>query len=206
MFELAIYGGTFAPVHNGHIRAAKAFFDAVKPDKLLIIPTLIPPHKQLDFTDDPTDRLEMLRLAFKDDEHYGDKLFISDYELHAPPPSYTVNTLRHFTRDGQRITFLVGTDMFLTLDKWREHEEIFRLSRIALMKRERENPDILSKINEKQVIYRNKYNADIIIVTEPPIEISSSDIRNGSDDLRKKYLPSSVYDYIKERNLYADNK
>lgn len=206
MFELAIYGGTFAPVHNGHIRAAKAFFDAVKPDKLLIIPTLIPPHKQLDFSDDPKDRLEMLRLAFKDDELYGDKLFISDYELNAPPPSYTVNTLRHFTRDGQRITFLVGTDMFLTLDKWREPEEIFRLSRIALMKRKRENTDIISQIDEKLMIYRNKYSTDIIIINEPPIEISSSDIRNGSDHIRKKYLPKPVYDYIKERNLYADNK
>jgi hypothetical protein len=103
VFELAIYGGTFAPVHNGHIHAARAFFNAVKPDRLLIIPTLIPPHKQLDFADDPQDRLNMLRLAFENEPEYGKKLFISDYELSAPPPSYTVNTLRHFAKEGQRI-------------------------------------------------------------------------------------------------------
>ena len=76
MFELAIYGGTFAPVHNGHIHAANAFFNAVAPDKLLLIPTLIPPHKQINFKDVPSDRLTMLRLAFEDHPLYNKKIFI----------------------------------------------------------------------------------------------------------------------------------
>lgn len=206
MFELAIYGGTFAPVHNGHVHAAKAFFEAVKPDKLLIIPTLIPPHKQLDFEDDPKDRLEMLKLAFKDEEVFGNKLTVSDIELTSPPPSYTVNTLRTLSRADQRITFLVGTDMFLTLHKWREPEEIFKLCRIAFMQREDDTPDIKAQIDQQLINLRNNYGADIIIIAQPPIEISSSEIRNADDDARKKYLPKAVFDYIKENDLYANNR
>ncbi len=204
MYELAIYGGTFAPVHNGHIHAAKAFFEAVKPDEMLIIPTLIPPHKQIRFADNPLDRLKMLEIAFSDMEHYGEKIFISDYELNAPAPSYTVNTLRHFSAPNTHITFLVGTDMFLTLDKWKEPEEIFRLCTVALMRRETDDKQNKSLIDQCLISYRNKYNADIKIIDVAPIEISSSDIRMGDAAWAKKYLPEGVYDYIKEHRLYED--
>lgn len=204
MYELAIYGGTFAPVHIGHVHAAKAFFNAIQPDKLLIIPTLIPPHKQIDFPDDPQDRLEMLKIAFKDDPLYQKKIFISDYELNAPPPSYTVNTLRHFKNDDTHITFLVGTDMFLTLDKWREPEEIFRLCTIAFMRRESNDTENSALIDEKLSIYSKKYKADIKIINTPPIEISSSDLRSADDTEMRKFLPCGVYDYIKEHGLYEN--
>ena len=203
MTELGIYGGTFAPVHNGHIAAASAFISQAKLDKLLVIPTLIPPHKRMDFSDDPQDRLTMLRLAFSTHPEYGKKLFISDYELNAPPPSYTVNTLRHFEEKNTRITFLCGTDMFLTLDAWKEPSEIFRLCRIAFMPREAELTDELEKkLAEKEKFYREHMKADIMRITAPAIEISSSEIRNGCNEIRKKYLPKDVYDYITERKLY----
>lgn len=204
MYELAIYGGTFAPVHIGHVHAAKCFFEAIKPDKLLIIPTLIPPHKQLDFKDNPIDRLKMLKLAFKDEVGYGDKIEISDYELNAPPPSYTVNTLKHFYAPNTHITFLVGTDMFLTLDKWKNPEEIFKLCTVALMKRE-QYTDKTAHIDEKLIFYNKKYGADIKILNFEPIEISSTDIRKASDCEKKKYLPSAVFDYVKEHGLYENN-
>ena len=150
MTELGIYGGTYAPVHKGHIAAAEAFLAQAELDKLLIIPTLIPPHKQLTFKDNPQDRLNMLRLAFESHEEYNKRIFISEYEINSPPPSYTVNTLKHFTKKNTRITFLCGTDMFLTLDKWRAPEEIFRLSRIAIMPRESTvSPELEIKLSEK---------------------------------------------------------
>lgn len=204
MYELAIYGGTFAPVHIGHVHAAKCFFEAIKPDKLLIIPTLIPPHKQLNFKDNPKDRLEMLRLAFKDVDGYGEKIVISDYELNAPPPSYTVNTLKHFSAPNTHITFLVGTDMFLTLDAWKNPTEIFKLCTIALMKREL-SEEYNAQINEKLTIYRNKYNADVKVLNFTPIELSSTDIRAMDSENRKKYLPKAVFDYIEENRLYEND-
>ncbi len=202
MKELAIYGGTFAPIHNGHLLAANAFLDTVKPDKLLIIPTLIPPHKQIDFDDNPIDRLKMLHLTFDSHPEYGKKLFISEYELSIPPPSYTVNTLKHFSSPDTHITFLCGTDMFLTLHSWYHADEIMKLCTVALMKREAENAEITENIEKQTEFLTESFGADIITINVPPIEISSSDIRNGDDETRKKYLPPAVYDYIKEKKLY----
>lgn len=203
MTELGIYGGTYAPVHNGHIAAAEAFLAQAKLDKLLIIPTLIPPHKQLTYSDDPQDRLNMLRLALEGHAEYNKRIFISEYELISPPPSYTVNTLRHFTAENTRITFLCGTDMFLTLDKWRAPDEIFRLCRIAVMPRESDvSTELEAKLTEQTEYYKKVFGADIVRITAPAIEISSSEIRAGNDEFRKKYLPKAVYEYITEHGLY----
>ncbi len=205
MVELAIYGGTFAPVHNGHVHAANTFYDFVKPDKLLIMPTLIPPHKQIDFADDPNIRYEMLKLAFSDHPDFGEKIFISDYELNAPPPSYTVYTLRHFASPDTKITFLCGTDMFLTLHRWYLPDEIMKLCRIAFMRRANETEETEAEIEKQYENLRNNYGAEIITLPGMPIEISSSDIRNGDDRLRKKYLPKKVFDFITEKKLYERN-
>jgi nicotinate-nucleotide adenylyltransferase len=201
--ELAIYGGTFAPVHNGHVQAVNAFLETVKPDRLLIIPTLIPPHKQIDFDDNPTDRLEMLRLAFSSHPLYEKTVFISDYELNSPPPSYTYNTLKNFSSKDVHITFLCGTDMFLTLDSWYRADDIFKMCTVALMLRESKTPELLEKIQSKQHYLTEKYGADIIVIDMPPVEISSSEIRSGGDSIRKEYLPCPVYKYIKENGLYC---
>ena len=205
MKELAIYGGTFAPVHNGHVRAVDALLSELAPDVLLIIPTLIPPHKQIDGLDTPETRLKMLRLAFETHPQYGKKLFISEYELNAPPPSYTVNTLRHFASPDVHITFLCGTDMFLTLEKWKEPDEIFRLCTVAVMQRENDI-SASERIARQAEFLKNEFGADIKIINAEPIEISSSDIRNGDDALRKSYLPSAVYDFVKENSLYDGDK
>ena len=203
MLELGIYGGTYAPVHNGHITAAEAFLEQAGLDKLLIMPTLIPPHKQLSYRDDPQDRLNMLRLAFEKHSEYGKRIFISDYEINSPPPSYTVYTLRHFADENTRITFLCGTDMFLTLDKWKAPDEIFRLCRIALMPREAEiSSELEAKLTAQEEYYKKQFNADIIRIHAPAIEISSSEIRAGDGEFRKKYLPKAVYEYITEHGLY----
>ena len=207
MLELGIYGGTFAPVHIGHIAAAEAFLAQAGLDKLLIMPTLIPPHKQLTYKDDPKDRLNMLHLAFEDHEEYNKRLFISEYELNSPPPSYTVYTLKHFTEPNTHITFLCGTDMFLTLDKWKAPEEIFKLCRIAFMPREGDITEADKKLfEEKENFYKAEFGADIIRITAPAIEISSSQIRSGDDTFRKSYLPEKVYRYITERGLYERNQ
>ncbi len=206
MKELAIYGGTFAPVHIGHVRAAEVFFEHVRPDKLLLIPTLIPPHKQIDFEDNPNDRYEMLRLAFGSHPEFGKRIFLSDFELNAPPPSYTVQTLRHFSAPDTHITFLCGTDMFLTLDKWYQPNEIMRLCSIAFMRRTKETPETEELISRQTKNLTQNYGADILILPGNPIEISSSDIRSGDDEFRRKYLPKKVYEYVTEKGLYKNEK
>ena len=150
--RLGIYGGTFSPSHIGHVRAAEAFVKAAELDELLIIPALIPPHKELDYPDDPRKRLEMCRLAFGD----IDKACVCDIELCRKGKSYTVDTLTELTRDGRELFLLCGTDMILTLDTWRSPDEIFRLCTPVCIRRETSQSDALGvKLKE----YEAKYGA-----------------------------------------------
>lgn len=197
--RVGIYGGTFSPIHNGHIAAAKAFFEQMKLDRLLIIPTLIPPHKSIDLSDEPYHRFNMCELAFDGVPN----IFVSDIELKRAGPSYTVDTLRELSAEGRKLFLLCGTDMMLTFDKWREFEEIFKLCCPIYMRRENETQNdrlIIEKNNE----YYSKYGVAFRKIIADPIVISSTQIRelirNGKDV--SEYLPSKVYEYIKENGLY----
>ena len=198
--RVGIFGGTFNPPHIGHVSAAKAFSEQAKLDELIIMPAFIPPHKAYDSVVSCDQRLEMCKIAFSGINN----AIVSDHEIARGGTSYTYITLQELSSDDTELYFLCGTDMFLTLDRWFMSEEIFRLCRVALMQRENDKSEIKAQIDKKLTIYRNKYNADVIIINEPPIEISSSDIRGFSDEMRKKYLPKPVYDFVKERGLYAD--
>ena len=94
--KIGIYGGTFGPVHLGHIRAAHAFLDACCLDRLYILPTAIPPHKAVSQADTPEERLQMLKLAFSEPEYADDRIIVSDYEQKRGGKSYTILTLEHF--------------------------------------------------------------------------------------------------------------
>ena len=120
MEKIGLYGGTFGPPHLGHVYAAKTFLREVAPDRLLIMPAGIPPHKEKAAGDTPELRLAMCRAAFGDLPHTE----ISDYEIRKPGKSYTVETLEHLAAPGREITMLCGTDMFLTLDHWHRAPDI----------------------------------------------------------------------------------
>jgi len=202
MKPIGIFGGTFAPPHNGHITAAKAFYEQCGLDRLYIIPTAIPPHKRIDFADDPKQRLEMLKLAFEDDPRYNipGGIFISDYEISRNDVSYTVNTLEYFTSEyGKPMVFLCGADMFVTLDKWRRAEDIFRLTSIAYAGRSGIDTEA------KAIEYREKFGAKLIKIDMPEVALASSDIRsrleNGEDISGE--IPEKVEAYIRQHGLYG---
>ena len=139
MKPIGIFGGTFAPPHNGHVAAVNAFLDGCALERLYVIPTAIPPHKRIGSSDNPSMRLEMLRLAFCDHPLYRKEggIFLSDYEILRADTSYTVNTLRHFAAlYANPLIFLCGADMFVTLDRWYLAEEIFKLASIAYIPRD----------------------------------------------------------------------
>lgn len=122
---IGLYGGSFDPVHKGHIRVARAFIRRFSPEKLLIMPCRIPPHKTKSECACADMRLRMLKAAFENDE----KAEVSDFELKKPGVSYTVETLRELKRiyPGHRIMLIVGTDMYLSLRDWKNADEIFSL-------------------------------------------------------------------------------
>lgn len=196
---VALFGGTFSPPHRGHIRAAEAFFHAVRPSRLLILPSAISPHKAPVIGASPADRLAMCRLAFSHIPHTE----VSDMEFHREGKSYTVLTLRELSREGRRLVMLVGTDMFLTLASWYCSEEIFRLADIAVIRRETDG-EALRAIEAKAKEYRDAFDARVIFIDEPPFAVSSTEVRRrllGGDDTEGLLSPE-VANYIKERRLY----
>ena len=199
MERIGIYGGTFAPPHNGHIAAARAFVLRGGIDRLFIFPAGIPPHKQVSADDDPAHRLAMARIAFAD----LPRTEVSDWEIRQEGRSYTVLTLEHLTSPGRELVLLTGTDMFLTLDSWYRAADIFRLAEVVCIRREADRKKS-AEIAKKILQYRELFGARVRLMEEDALVLSSSALRGiaaGGGDL-SPYLPNGVADYIAAHRLY----
>ena len=201
--KLGIYGGTFGPVHLGHIRASHAFLDACALDRLYILPTAIPPHKAVSQADTPGDRLQMLKLAFSEPEYADDRIVISDYEQKRGGKSYTILTLEHFAMESDDITMLCGTDMFLTLERWYRGGDILRMADICCLYRD-DDPVSREDILKTAEKYRDMYGTCVIVPSFSPLVISSTEIRAriAAGQPTEDVLPASVRRYIDGHNLY----
>ena len=197
--RVGIYGGTFAPIHNGHVVAAKAFMEQMKLDYLFIIPTCLPPHKQMDFSDDPVFRLRMCELAFEG----TDGIVISDTEIKRGGKSYTYDTLKELSRPNTRLFFMCGTDMVLTFDTWYRFEDIFKLCYPVYVRREND-PILTKRIVDKITEYYEKYGVMFRRIVTEPIEVSSTQIRKmvaeGKDV--SHLVPRGVAKFIADNGLY----
>ena len=192
--KIGVFGGTFNPPHNGHVRLAKAAADELKLDKLLVIPSCIPPHKIAAKLADGQERLEMCRLAFGCDPRFE----VSPMELERGSRSYTVETLRELKAlyPDSELYFIVGSDMLESFDKWYLWQEILSLSVLCAASREEGyNPDLsrFGKLAER-----------IKIITLDPLEVSSTQIRNTAGEVSPELLDPKVAAYIREHGLYDD--
>ena len=197
--RIGLFGGTFAPPHLGHVLALKTMLRHVKLDKVLVMPTAIPPHKIKVKGDTPEQRLEMCRAAFGS----IDKVEVSTYEIDKGGISYTVETLEHLSKDGRRIFMLCGGDMFKSLPRWYRAERIFELATIVCV------PRCEGEYGELEVLaseYKEKNGAKIRLIGTNPFEISSTRIRemivNGEN--LGNILPDGVAEIIKRENLYSE--
>lgn len=197
---LAIYGGSFNPPHLGHIRAAKAAAEQLAPERFVFVPDREPPHKELAAgSPDPQTRLELTRLAAQ--EIAGAE--VVDWELFRQGPSYTVDTLREAKRlyPADRLVFLMGTDMFLTLDEWREPQEICRLAEIGVFARGDGEREL---IREKKKEWEERFGALVRIIEHEPLDISSTELREMLPQRRgREYLSDAVYGEIIRQRLYG---
>lgn len=200
MMRIGVFGGTFSPPHNGHLEAAKAFMEQMWLDILYVIPTALPPHKEMDTPVSAAHRLEMCRLAFSGMEG----VYVSDMEIRRGGKSYTVDTLRELAGEDRRIFLLCGTDMMLTLDRWREPGEIFRLAYPVYIRRDND-PTLDGQIVKKITEYNEKYGKVVRRIVVDPIEMSSSEVRdclkNGKSV--EKMLSPAVEKYISDNHLYV---
>lgn len=173
MIRLGIFGGTFAPFHNGHRKALEAFLSQAKIDRCLVIPSGIPPHKQKTrlFTDEQ--RLDLTRLACADLPHTE----LCDWEIRREERSYTCKTLEWInkTYPDARPVLYVGSDMFLTLQDWYCPQDIFNRAEIAAFSRTGED---LQRLQTHANWLRQTFrNVDCTVYTAPPFPVSSTEIR-----------------------------
>ncbi len=199
MLRIGIYGGTFSPVHLGHVQAARAFMEQMWLDVLYVIPTGVTPHKEMDGGVTSAQRLRMCELAFADLEG----VIVSDIEIRREGKSFTVDTLSALAGEDRRLFLLMGTDMMLTLDTWRAPDRIFELCYPVYIRRESDKAldgEIVQKITE----YNQKYGKVVRRIVADPIELSSTEIRAAVREGRdiEALVPARVAAYIKENGLY----
>lgn len=197
--RVGIFGGTFSPVHNGHVSAAKSFMEQMWLDILLVIPTGNSPHKEMSNGADAYDRLRMCEAAFKG----IDGVVVSDMEIRREGKSYTVDTLRQLYDPENRLFLLCGTDMMLSLDKWKDADEIFKLCYPVYMRRENDE-FITNLIIKKNAEYKEKYGRIATRITGDAVVVSSSEVREKikkGEDI-SSLVPAAVEKYIKDKGLY----
>lgn len=198
--KIGIFGGAFNPVHNGHLNLAKHYLDELSLDKLLFIPTNIPPHKSNEDFAPKEDRLNMLKLAIGEFE----KFEISDIEFKIEGKSYTYLTLLELKKIYSNAEFylIIGADQIFNFDKWYKYKEILSLITLCTSAREneKEKAEILNFASRLDGLDMNKFK----LLTSPVLKVSSSEIRqkikNGEDF--SALVPAKVYDYIIKRRIY----
>lgn len=198
--RILVFGGTFNPIHTGHVRLAKTAAERINADKLLIIPANIPPHKTADCLIDGADRFNMCRLAF---DGY-DKAEISDIELKQHGKSYTVNTLEQLNRlyPDSQFYLLMGADMFFTFTQWKQPQRIAQLA--VLCAAARDEAQYNSLIEQGKLLKAEGISS--IVLDIEPYEISSTEIRSRLKNKQscKGILPDKVIQYIEQKGLYQN--
>ena len=203
MQRIGIYGGTFNPPHIGHIRAALVAVRALELDKLLVIPDRIAPHKEMpEGSATPMQRLQMLRLAFQDEP----AVEVSDIELLREGKSYTVDTvsqLRQQYPDAQ-LVLLMGTDMFLSFDQWRDPDKILEQASLGVFYRgeKGEKPAIEERKNQMEA-----QGHTVHLVQNEIVDISSTNLRRMLIfRCAAPFLPQGVGEYIQAQGLFGTGK
>lgn len=196
--KTGVFGGSFNPIHNGHIELAKIFYKELELDRLLIVPSYIAPHKFVDKAIFPDQRFEMCALAAKDIEGFE----VSNIEIKRHGASYTYLTLKelHSIYPDDELYLITGADMFMTIHQWKKPEVIFQLATVCGVPR---NDDDIAALN-KQAEYLASLNARTRILDAAVMTVSSTEIRQkvkAGEDISDLVDPD-VKKYIKDHHLY----
>ncbi|CAB1078463.1 Nicotinate-nucleotide adenylyltransferase (EC [Olavius algarvensis Delta 1 endosymbiont] len=219
--RIGLFGGTFNPVHIGHLRAALEVKEGFGLDEVILIPAALPPHKMPGEVADAADRLDMLNLALEG----ALGLAISEVELNRSGLSYTIDTVEHFKHmlpDESRIYLIMGMDAFLEIDSWKSYDELLAQIPFIILSRpdsDRAKNDSGWKLMEKfitsnisadyvfsesQSCYQARDKQPVYVLEVSGLDISSTKIRNLINTGRSiKYLvPQKVADFIHSKGLY----
>ncbi|MBE7050869.1 MAG: nicotinate (nicotinamide) nucleotide adenylyltransferase [Ruminococcaceae bacterium] len=194
---IAVLGGTFNPIHNGHIKMAYASLLECDVSKVIFLPNGMPPHKDGEGILSSDHRFNMVKLAIEGEQRFE----LSDYEIKRDKPSYTVDTQRALKEIYNcPIYFIIGADSLYTLHLWKNPDVLIRECNFIVCDRKTglgsDVKDAADKINDM--------GGSVKVLSMPRIDITSTELRNyiktGKDV--SDYLSANVYEYIKKNKLY----
>lgn len=201
MSKIAIFGGTFNPVHNEHVTMVTNAILELGLDKVIVVPTFLPPHKNT-IPAPASDRLNMLKLAFSEVQ----KVEISDFEVNKQGKSYSYQTVEHFKEKypNDQIYFVCGGDMLTDFKTWKNPDRILKSAKLVVFDRE----DFFTDYQKELQYFKEIFNDSFVKLKYVGKEFSSTRIRlNASLKLPlKNQTPKSVEEYIKKNNLYSGDK
>lgn len=196
--RIGLFGGTFDPIHIGHMIIMENVINFMNLDKIYILPNSNPPHKLENKKTNINLRLKMIEKSIKNNP----KLSINDYDFKDNKIHYTYKTINHFkiTYPNDEFFFILGEDSFMDLEKWKNYQEILDENLIIFKRKSGKNSSLLFKINEIK-----KYNKNIYLIDNLSLDISSTLIRNLVKNNKSiRYLvDDDVIKIIEEENLYV---
>ena len=195
----AIYGGSFDPVHSGHVALAKSAVKECAVDRLIFMPAYMSPFKQDRQTAPGADRAAMIESIL----HYDPAFCMSRYELNKEGPSYTYDTIMHWKPLlGGKLSFVMGMDSAIQVDTWFRGRDI--LKEVSLIVSIRPGSDV-DTFNAKAREYKEKYGTEVHVLSMDPVDISSTDVRTRIEQGMpiSGIVPPEVEKYIFEHDLYT---
>ena len=196
--KIGIMGGTYNPPHMGHLHAAEQAQKYLHLDRLFLIPDNIPPHKELpEGSPDALQRLTMTKIAAR-----TISAEVSDIEIQRKGVSYTADTIDYMAQcyPNAELFFIIGTDMFLTIQNWYQPVRIFQTATLAVVAREERDAEKIATHAHALM----KYGAKFQIIPCEPFAISSTELReNISNPQMQKFLPKGIWNYIVQEHLYG---
>jgi nicotinate-nucleotide adenylyltransferase len=192
MPKVGIFGGTFDPIHLGHLITAQSVREIRKLEKIIFIPAFISPHKSDAKTSSAEDRLNMIKLAIDGIPFFD----YSDSEIKKGGVSFTIDTLRKLKNSYDELEFIIGYDNIFSFHTWKDPDEIMKLAKIVVLRRKSSHPPQ----------FKDKYYNKSVFVQTRGIEISATDLRERvKKGLPINFLvPPNVLEYIHNHNLYNE--
>jgi len=209
--SIALFGGTFDPIHIGHLRSAQEICEAFHLARLIFVPAAVPPHKPAHPVADADHRVQMVRLAIN-----GNPLFeLSDIEIRRQGTSYSIETVSHFRRlleEQVRLFFIMGADAFCEMETWKDYRRLLTLCDFIVITRPESNPlhaSVLATEPFREIDPRRRFRhpsgSTLYLHEVTPIGVSSTQVRTAVAEGRSiAYLvPQNVANYIEREGLYA---
>jgi len=214
--RIGLFGGTLDPIHIGHLRSAEEVWETLALDEVWFIPAAAPPHKRTRIMASFADRLAMSELAVRNVDHFK----VVPIEGERPGLSYSVDTLRELDRrygNSVHFYFILGTDAFKDIEKWKEYKSLTDYAALVVMARDEKTEESARRImgdafpeykfNSETGRFQAEGKQDIIFLKVTRVEVSSTDVRYRKIMGRSvRYLvPDEVFNYMEEKNLYTQS-